>query len=66
MRLKLVYLYLINLLNTSFSFSFIYVRSFIFILFIDACLTDDEPLVRFLKMVSVSHNLKLLICNSKI
>jgi hypothetical protein len=28
----------------SFSFSWYYINGFIFILFIDACLTDDEPL----------------------
>jgi len=39
-----VYSYFNNLLNTSFSFSFLYLRGFFFILFIDACLTDDEPL----------------------
>jgi hypothetical protein len=28
----------------SFGFSFFYIQGFIFVLFIDACLTDDEPL----------------------
>ena len=36
--------YIKFLINTSFSFSFLYIRAFVFILFIDACLTDDEPL----------------------
>lgn len=31
-------------LNKSFSFGFHYIKGFAFILFIDACLTDDEPL----------------------
>jgi hypothetical protein len=31
-------------LNKSFSFGFYYLQGFAFILFIDACLTDDEPL----------------------
>lgn len=33
-----------DLANRSFSFGFIYIRGFFVILFIDACLTDDEPL----------------------
>lgn len=32
------------LLNKTFSFGFFYIQGFAFILFIDACLTDDEPL----------------------
>ena len=32
------------LLKKSFGFSFYYIQGFIFVLFIDACLTDDEPL----------------------
>jgi hypothetical protein len=39
--------YIISLnffLKQSFSFSFYYLQGFIFLLFIDACLTDDEPL----------------------
>jgi hypothetical protein len=40
--------YLLNWLrstsNKSFSFGFRYMQGFIFLLFIDACLTDDEPL----------------------
>ena len=35
---------LLTLLNKSFSFGFLYIQGFAFILFIDACLTDDEPL----------------------
>lgn len=33
-----------SILNKSFSFGFFYIQGFAFILFIDACLTDDEPL----------------------
>ena len=33
-----------DLINRSFSFGFVYIRGFFVILFIDACLTDDEPL----------------------
>jgi len=33
----------LNLLKTL-SFGFYYLQGFVFILFIDACLTDDEPL----------------------
>ena len=33
-----------SVLNKSFSFGFFYIQGFAFILFIDACLTDDEPL----------------------
>lgn len=33
-----------SVLNKSFSFGFTYLQGFAFILFIDACLTDDEPL----------------------
>ena len=33
-----------QLINKSFSFGFLYIQGFAFILFIDACLTDDEPL----------------------
>jgi hypothetical protein len=33
-----------DLINRSFSFGFFYLRGFFVILFIDACLTDDEPL----------------------
>lgn len=35
---------ILTLSNKSFSFGFMYIQGFIFILFIDACLTDDEPL----------------------
>jgi hypothetical protein len=33
-----------DLSNKTFSFGFYYLRALVFILFIDACLTDDEPL----------------------
>lgn len=33
-----------DLLSKTFSFGFYYLRGFVFLLFIDACLTDDEPL----------------------
>jgi len=33
-----------NLMNRSFGFGFYYIQGFVFVLFIDACLTDDEPL----------------------
>ena len=33
-----------NLSKISFSFGFYHLRALVFILFIDACLTDDEPL----------------------
>lgn len=33
-----------SVMNKSFSFGFFYIQGFAFILFIDACLTDDEPL----------------------
>lgn len=33
-----------SIINKSFGFSFYYIQGFIFVLFIDACLTDDEPL----------------------
>ena len=36
--------YLHNLISKTFSFGFYYLRGFLFLLFIDACLTDDEPL----------------------
>jgi hypothetical protein len=36
--------YIVTLFNKSFSFGFFYIQGFAFILFIDACLTDDEPL----------------------
>ena len=39
-----IFTWLRDLVNRSFSFGFIYIRGFIVILFIDACLTDDEPL----------------------
>lgn len=35
---------LIDLNSKTFSFGFLYIRGLVFILFIDACLTDDEPL----------------------
>lgn len=37
-------LWLNDLLSRSFSFGFYHIRALVFILFIDACLTDDEPL----------------------
>jgi len=36
--------YLNILAQKTFSFGFYYIKGFVFILFIDACLTDDEPL----------------------
>ena len=33
-----------NTYYKSFSFSFYYMQAMVFVLFIDACLTDDEPL----------------------
>lgn len=36
--------WLSNVVNRSFGFGFYYIQGFIFVLFIDACLTDDEPL----------------------
>ena len=33
-----------DLTSKTFSFGFYYLRGFAFLLFIDACLTDDEPL----------------------
>ena len=36
--------YFSSLIHKSFSFGFFYLQGFAFILFIDACLTDDEPL----------------------
>jgi hypothetical protein len=36
--------YWAEILTRSFSFGFYYLRGLFFILFIDACLTDDEPL----------------------
>lgn len=36
--------YFKNILNRTVGFGFSYLQGFIFILFIDACLTDDEPL----------------------
>ena len=38
------YLWLRNITNRSFGFGFYYIQGFVFVLFIDACLTDDEPL----------------------
>jgi hypothetical protein len=38
------FVWLRDLINRSFSFGFLYIRGFFVILFIDACLTDDEPL----------------------
>ena len=39
-----LYIKLKVLVYKSFSFSWYYINGFVFILFIDACLTDDEPL----------------------
>lgn len=39
-----LYTELLLLVSKSFSFGFFYIQGFAFILFIDACLTDDEPL----------------------
>jgi hypothetical protein len=36
--------YLVENFRRTFSFGFYYLRGMVFILFIDACLTDDEPL----------------------
>ena len=36
--------YVQGVVNRTFSFGFLYLQGFAFILFIDACLTDDEPL----------------------
>jgi len=38
------YLRLTNITSRSFGFGFYYIQGFVFVLFIDACLTDDEPL----------------------
>ncbi len=38
------YSWLANISNRSFGFGFYYIQGFVFVLFIDACLTDDEPL----------------------
>ena len=39
-----LYLWLTNITSRSFGFGFYYIQGFVFVLFIDACLTDDEPL----------------------
>ena len=44
LRLQSYWGYLLSTINKSFGFSFYYIQGFIFVLFIDACLTDDEPL----------------------
>jgi hypothetical protein len=36
--------YLFQNFKRTFSFGFLYIRALLFIFFIDACLTDDEPL----------------------
>lgn len=36
--------YIVSILKKTFGFGFHYLKGLIFILFIDACLTDDEPL----------------------
>jgi len=38
------YLWMTNISSRSFGFGFYYIQGFVFVLFIDACLTDDEPL----------------------
>ena len=43
-KLNDFYLWLTNITNRSFGFGFYYIQGFVFVLFIDACLTDDEPL----------------------
>ena len=42
--IKAIANYYTEILTRSFSFGFYYLRGLFFILFIDACLTDDEPL----------------------
>ena len=39
-----VYSWFTNVSSRSFGFGFYYIQGFVFVLFIDACLTDDEPL----------------------
>ena len=39
-----IYAWFTNISSRSFGFGFYYIQGFIFVLFIDACLTDDEPL----------------------
>lgn len=41
---KNFWFYVSSIINKSFGFSFYYLKGFVFVLFIDACLTDDEPL----------------------
>jgi len=41
---KATYSHFIDNLRRTFSFGFYYIRGVVFLLFIDACLTDDEPL----------------------
>ena len=41
---KNFWFYVSSIMNKSFGFSFYYLKGFVFVLFIDACLTDDEPL----------------------
>ena len=43
-NIKATYHYIIENFRRTFSFGFYYIRGVIFLLFIDACLTDDEPL----------------------
>ena len=42
--IKIWWEYLSDIAKSGYGFSIQYIRSFVFILFIDACLTDDEPL----------------------
>jgi hypothetical protein len=41
---KEIYIRFRSILTRAFGFGFYYLRGLIFLLFIDACLTDDEPL----------------------
>ena len=43
-NLKTIYCYFLENIKRTFSFGFYYIRGVVFLLFIDACLTDDEPL----------------------
>lgn len=44
LNINLLVRFLIEIIWRSFSFGYFYLQSFVIILFIDACLTDDEPL----------------------
>ena len=43
-NLRSAFIYIREASNRTFGFTYIYLQGFCFILFIDACLTDDEPL----------------------